>query len=244
MDLKSKNVLIVCDHEDQYLFKNYLSTHNCTYKESLSKARGSLKKEHFDGLLLYCEINCNPETEKMLQYFSENFPNLNSTVLLKKPEVKVSHFLGKNGIKHIILFNELDYLESHFSNINKTKITLDKFQIVLANLSPLLQKILHYIEGNYLNIFTITDIANYLSVNECTITREFKKHNLTSPKRLLMYFKVKHSVELLKNSDLKIKEIACLSSFTNEQRFNECFKKVFTEPPEKYRITRKISINS
>lgn len=106
------------------------------------------------------------------------------------------------------------------------------------------KKILLFIESRYLTICNMTDIANYIGVTENTITREFHKYNLCSPKRLLMYFKVKHSIELLRNSDLKIREIANLSGFTNEQRYIECFAKVFHSTPSNYRRTFNIDKNN
>jgi AraC-like DNA-binding protein len=229
------NILIVCNSDNRYIFKNYLLAYNCTYKESLSKVRDSLKHKNFDSLLLYCKINCTHEEEVILKYVAECFPNMNSIAIVKKSEVKLSHFLGMNSIKEVIHTDELDTLDSLIQKATRTNITLDKFGIVLNNYPPLLQKILRFIEDNYLTIFTITDIANYIGVVECTIDREFQKNNLCPPKRLLMYFKIMHSVELLKNSDLKIKEIANLSGFTNEQRFIECFVRVHNLSPSKYR---------
>jgi transcriptional regulator GlxA family with amidase domain len=110
-----------------------------------------------------------------------------------------------------------------------------------------LQKALRFIEDNYLTIFTITDIANYIGVTECTITREFQKNKLCPPKRLLMYFKVMHSEQLLQNTELKVKEIANLSGFTNEQRYIECFKRVYYVSPAGFRsemIENEVSISN
>jgi AraC-like DNA-binding protein len=235
MNLSNRSILIVCNNDDRYLFKNYLSEFNCTYKESLPNVRDYLKLKHFDSLLLYSEINYTKDEEMVLKYISECFSNLNSIAILKKTEVKLSHYLGRNGIKEVLLTDELDKLESLLLSSHGPKITLDKFKISVEVCPPLLQRILRFMENNYLFIFTITDIANYIGISECTITRIFQKNNFCSPKRLLMYFKITHSIELLKNSDLKIKEIANLSGFTNEQRYIECFRKMLCLSPTEYK---------
>jgi AraC-like DNA-binding protein len=174
----------------------------------------------------------------VLKYIAECFPNMNSIAVLKKTEVKLSHFLGMNNIKEVIDIDELDTLDSLIKKTAGTKISLDKFKIKIDNYPPLLQKILRFVENNYLTIFTITDIAIDIGVTECTITREFQKNKLCPPKRLLMYFKILHSVELLRNTDLKIKEIAGLSGFTNEQRLIECFIRVYNISPTEFRSNR------
>jgi AraC-like DNA-binding protein len=223
-----------------YLFKNYLSAFDCTYKESVLKVREYLKLKHYDSLLLYSEINCTKDEEIVLKYISESFPNLDSIAIVKKTGVKLSHFLGRNGIKEVLHTDELDKLTPILLRSNDTKISLDKLGISIEKTSPLLQKILRFMESNYLTIFTITDIATYVEVDECTISRECQKNNLCPPKRLLMYFKVMHSVELLQNTDFKIKEIANLSGFTNEQRYIECFIRVFNESPGYFRRKQKM----
>ena len=80
-----------------------------------------------------------------------------------------------------------------------------------------------------------TEIAMQLNIHESTLSREFKKNNITNPKRLLLYFKVGHASNLMKNKGLNLKKIAHQSGFSNEQRFNECFKRLFNETPNVYR---------
>jgi AraC-like DNA-binding protein len=232
----NKNILIICDLENKYLFKFCLSSFECTYKETILQIRNALKIKHFDVLLLYCEISCTADEIMTLKYVTKHYSNITTIAILKKTEVKLSHFLGKIGIKEILYIDELGELSSMINKTNNAKVTLSKLKISLNNLSPLLQKILLFMENNYLNIFTITDIANDFGISECTISRIFQKYKICSPKQLLRQFKVVHSMELLQTTDLKIKEIANLSGFTNEQRYIESFTKVFKTSPSMYRI--------
>jgi AraC-like DNA-binding protein len=231
----NKSILIICDNDCIYLFKNYLSAFNCTYKESLSNVREYLRLKHYDSLLLYCEISGSQNEEMILKYISASFPNLHSIAILKKTEVKISHFLGRNGIKEIIHIDELYRLTSLFFNTNNTKITLHNLNITLEDYPPLVQKILRFMEDHYLTIFTITDIAQYAGISECTIAHEFQKNNLSPPKQLLMLFKVTHSVVLLTKTNLKMKEIANLSGFTSQKRYMECFERVYRISPSEYK---------
>jgi len=236
IDRIGKNIsLIICNHNDEYIFKPYLLQYECHFVNTLSKIRFKLTKHHFDILLLYIDFEQTPREHIILNYISASFPNIYSIAILKEPNCRISHFLGTCGVKEVLAFSELNILDNKLSNIHNTKISLTKFSIFIENHPVNLQKILSFIEQNYLNIFTITDIADYIGVTESTISREFQKNNLCSPKRLLMYFKVMHSVELLMSTNFKIKQIASLSGFTNEQRYIECFIRVFHISPTDYK---------
>ncbi|NOU17764.1 MAG: helix-turn-helix transcriptional regulator [Bacteroidales bacterium] len=248
IDRMGKNIsLIICNHNDEYIFKPYLTRYECHFVSTLSKIRYKLTKYHFDILLLYINFEQTTDEYIILNYIGASFPNIYSIAILKEPSYRTSHFLGTCNVKEVLAYSELNLLDSKLSNIHNTKITLTKFSIFIENHPMNMQKILAFIEQNYLNIFTITDIADYIGVTESTISREFQKNKLCSPKRLLMYFKVMHSVELLKRTGLKIKEIANLSGFTNEQRFIECFIRVFGKSPSEFRnkgIVRGVGIGS
>jgi AraC-like DNA-binding protein len=229
------NILIICDINRKHLLENSLTDFNCCYKNSLSNVHESLRLKHYDFLLLFIEFNCNKIEEFLFKYISEVFPNLNSIAILKKTDGKVSHFLGKNGIMEIIYFDELDNLSSLLLRVNCTNIKLERFTNSIENYSPLLQKLLRFIEKYYLSILTISEIADSIGINESTVDREFQKSNLGPPKRLLLHFKVMHSMELLCNTDLRIKEVACLSGFTSVQRYIECFIRIYKMSPAEYR---------
>jgi AraC-like DNA-binding protein len=232
---KSKNILIVCNNKERNLFKKYLSAFDCTYLESLSMVREPLRSKHYGYLLLYCEINGSKTEEIILKYISVCFPDLHSIAILSKTEVKLSHFLGRNGIREIIHTDELYRLASLFLHTYGTKITLSGLNITIENYPPLIQKLLGFMEDNYLSILMVADIAKYAGISEATVAHEFQKNNLAPPKQLLLLFKVTHSVELLNKTNLKIKEIACLSGFTSEKRYMECFEKVHGIPPSRYK---------
>ncbi|NVO08827.1 MAG: helix-turn-helix transcriptional regulator [Bacteroidales bacterium] len=241
IDRMGENIfLIICNRKDEYIFKPYLLQYECHFVDSLSKIRYKLTKHHFDILLLYINFEQTPEEHMLLNYIAISFPNIYSIAILKEPICRISHFLGTCGVKEVLTYSELNKLGIKLSNIHNTKITLAKFSIFIENYPLNVQKILFFIEQNYLNIFTMTDIADYIGVNESTISREFQKNKICSPKRLLMYFKVMHSVELLKNTNLKIKEIADLSGFTNEQRYIECFGRTLETTPNEFRKKQSI----
>jgi AraC-like DNA-binding protein len=236
-----KKILVICESSEEYIFKSYLLKYEFIFVNTLSKVKTQLTKKHFDILLMCINFELTPREHMLLNYITNNFPKVYSIAILKTPNCRISHFLGANGVKDVLTYSELKTLDTIFSNTLNTKITLNKFSISIENYPLHTQKILGFIEKNYLTIFTITDVADYIGVTECTIAREFQKNKICPPKRLLMYFKVMHSVELLKRTGLKIKEIANLSGFTNEQRFIECFVRVFGISPSEFRNKVNIS---
>lgn len=230
-----KYALIVCDEIHTYQFKSILQQHKCVFIKDISKAHYQLSINKYDALVMYTNFGLCLNEHLILKYIQDNFPNVYSIAILIEPDYKISHFLGANGVKMVLPYSELEALDTIISNIQNTKITLEILNISITSPPPLLQKILLFMEHNYLNIFTIAEIANYVGVTECTITREFQKNNLLPPKKILQLFKVKHSIELLSKTNLRIKEIATLSGFKNEHRYIECFNKIYNFSPGHYR---------
>jgi transcriptional regulator GlxA family with amidase domain len=101
--------------------------------------------------------------------------------------------------------------------------------------SVMLRESLLIMERNYLKIFNINEIANILRINESTLFREFSKFGLPSPKKILMFLKVRHAIKLMQNKGLNVREISSLSGFTDEKRMAECFHRMFGMAPGEYR---------
>lgn len=246
MQNQSPRILVICDTQNVQRIHDYLTQYDCTYRDGLSKIREITKNQHFDYLVIFTELKGNEEEELLLKYISNQLPNIKSLCILKKADFRLSHFLGKNGITEVILITELASMTDKISKPN-TQIKLATFGIECNNYPIQVQKTLKFIEENYLAIYTMSDVSKFIGITECFISHEFRKYGICPPKRLIMYFKVMHSRELLLNTTLKMKEIAQLSGFTNEQRYIECFQRMFNVSPgqfkrlkmEGYSITQK-----
>lgn len=92
-----------------------------------------------------------------------------------------------------------------------------------------------YIDNNFERDISIGDIARYVFLSSSYFTRAFKEEMRISPMSYLLKVRVDRAKELLVETPLKISDIALNVGFSNQQRFNEIFKKHTDQSPLKYR---------
>lgn len=113
----------------------------------------------------------------------------------------------------------------------------------IKNKSPkikeLMQSAIQYVLNNYEREMSITDIAKYIFLSPSYFTRAFKEDTGLSPMQYLLDIRIKRACELLKETDLKVGEIAHSVGFSNQQRFNDIFKKQIKMAPMQYRNSSK-----
>lgn len=118
----------------------------------------------------------------------------------------------------------------------------------IKNKSPkikeLMQSAIRFVHNNYEREISITDIAKYVFLSPSYFTRAFKENTGLSPMQYLLNVRIKRACELLLESDMKAGEIAHSVGFSNQQRFNDMFKKQMKMTPMQYRNTSKNIHNS
>ena len=106
-------------------------------------------------------------------------------------------------------------------------------------LKELMQSAIQYILNNYERELSITDIAKYVFLSPSYFTRAFKEDTGLSPMQYLLNVRIKRACELLAETDQKIGEIAYSVGFSNQQRFNDIFKKQTKMTPMQFRNSGK-----
>lgn len=104
-----------------------------------------------------------------------------------------------------------------------------------SKLKELIQVAVSYIDNNYERDISLKDIAQYVFLSTSYFTRAFKEEMGISPINYLLKTRTERAKELLKDSTLKICDIALNVGFSNQQRFNDIFKKNVKMTPLKYR---------
>ena len=99
----------------------------------------------------------------------------------------------------------------------------------------LTQKIVIYIQENYANDITITDISKELGYNSTYLSTVINTHFNMSFKTLVNMYRIDTATILLKSSDISITEIASKSGFNTIRNFNRVFKSVNGKSPTDYR---------
>lgn len=109
-------------------------------------------------------------------------------------------------------------------------------------LKELIEIAVKYIHNNFERDISLGDVAKYVFLSPSYFTRAFKDEVGLSPINYLLKLRVERAKELLEDTDHKISDIALSVGFSNQQRFNEIFKKYSRMTPLQYR--KSISISS
>ncbi len=105
--------------------------------------------------------------------------------------------------------------------------------------SPKLKELIgiavNYIHNNFERDISLKDIAGFVFLSPSYFTRAFKEETGMSPINYLLKVRIDRAKELLTDTGLKISDIALSVGFSNQQRFNEMFKKHTKVTPLQYR---------
>lgn len=92
-----------------------------------------------------------------------------------------------------------------------------------------------YIRNNLQNNLSVKDLASKLSVSPSQLTRVFQKKYGLTPIEYLLQKRLEASMDLLKNQNLSIKEIAIRCGFANGSYFSNFFRHRTGISPEAFR---------
>ena len=98
-----------------------------------------------------------------------------------------------------------------------------------------IKKAIVYIDKNLTERIRVNDIAAHLNISADYLQDLFKKHLDMSVATYVHYQKIKKAKLLIKNTDMKIEDIALSLGFTNASNFVTFFKRALNVSPLKYR---------
>lgn len=87
-----------------------------------------------------------------------------------------------------------------------------------------LKKAISYIRMNYQNHISITDVARQTGVGERYLRKLFAQYLNLSPLDYLNQIRINKAIELLRNTEMSVKEICFLCGFKSPQYFSRVFK--------------------
>lgn len=101
--------------------------------------------------------------------------------------------------------------------------------------SERITQILQYINENYMNRFSVADIASYLGIHPQYFSTFFQKHFHTGFIEYLNTFRVNHSMSELLYTNHSILELALNHGFNNHKTYAAAFRKLYQISPTEYR---------
>ena len=128
-----------------------------------------------------------------------------------------------------------EHLKMRITEVFEGKKSLEHFGSPSSRDEFIIEGLLMYMKNNYMRDITLTDLAQMVSMDKYKLSRTFKS---TTGQSLLSYLnnvRLERAVELLKNSDLSIKEIAYWAGFKSVEHFNRLFSALYGTSPGEFR---------
>ncbi|MCK9399448.1 MAG: AraC family transcriptional regulator [Bacteroidales bacterium] len=97
-------------------------------------------------------------------------------------------------------------------------------------------KVIEFLENNPDRKIYIKDMASLANMSVRNFQRNFVRALGLSPINYLIQVRLQRARKLLRETDLKIMDIADITGFTDISHFIKCFKKYFKVTPYKYRM--------
>ena len=193
---------------------------------------------------------------QIVSYYSPDITNTWSFCWIGFSGIKAKDYMQLTGISNYTrsavtpqfyssIMSCLDYVEESKHNISQLRLNtcvLDcLFALTKDNMKQTAKAVDHadkavrYIEYNYMNEITPKDVAAYLNLDRTYFFRIFKKYTGISPEQYIMNYRIRKSLELLKNSSYSVSEIAAFVGITDVYYFSRLFKKIMNITPTEYR---------
>lgn len=154
---------------------------------------------------------------------------------------KVSDVLPIRNLVENLVWN-LIYKEPNKRQINQN--TMGLLFLLLLNYTERLEyknkddeliiNVLRYVEENYVN-GSLTELAESLHYEFAWLSHEIKNRTGKNYTRLVQERRLAQAEFLIKNSDIKISEIARQTGYDNISYFHRLFNKTYKMTPKKYR---------
>ena len=101
--------------------------------------------------------------------------------------------------------------------------------------SDRINRILNFIETNYMNKISLTDIADLVAMSPVSVSRYFKHKTKRTFGEYLTECRIGHAINRMLKSDEYISDICYSCGFNSITNFNRVFKRQMGMPPREYR---------
>lgn len=144
---------------------------------------------------------------------------------------------GKTSVLFSLPQNELS---TGFPDDHKISALIHQILAILViqerpDLSPAVKEAQEYIRSHFHNPIQVDTVADAVSLSRYHFSRLFKKETGFTPHEYLQDVRLRHSKQLLTQTDLSVDEIACQCGFSSATHFIRTFKKRTMITPAAFR---------
>lgn len=232
-------------HEHLRIEINYVKKGNCILyldNESVNFRAGEIMIIP-SGVRHTFEANSNGTTLMQLEFLPEMFSHFHTQYIDENGVTPQILFSGKNKLIKIVnnvriiqtiqrIVNELNLKNEYYTHLvimyyaelliliyrhmNETGLPISTPDV--------LKKAISYFQLNYPKEISITDVAIHTGIGERYLRKLFSQYLNLSPLDYLRQIRINKAVELLKNTEMSVKEICFVCGFRSPQYFSRIFK--------------------
>lgn len=181
------------------------NSHFLAFRNSILNQQSSLISPHFLPLTASMKDTCIT----IIQYMSSNNPPKIDLTIEIMQLIRAQWLLETEPKNEIVTFSESDQL--------KVKQARD------------------YLENHFIHPPTIKQLARRIGSNEFVLKKVFKYMYGDTVYGFILNLKMQLALELLKNPQLSIQQVAEEVGYKHAQHFSTAFKKKFGNPPSQFR---------
>ncbi len=153
-------------------------------------------------------------------------------------ELGVVDFVRKPFDLEVLLLKVKNIIEKQQklrANYNN-KVSLEPKEIeVISSDQRFLQQAMQIIEENMMNTeFSVETLVESMGMSRSNLYLKLKENTGLSSSEFIRSVRLKRAVQLLKKSDLSVKEIMYMTGFNTASYFSKCFKKQYGVVPSEY----------
>ncbi|MDE6567237.1 MAG: response regulator [Lachnospiraceae bacterium] len=139
----------------------------------------------------------------------------------------------------------IDYIGNRYYLYEIILYFSEQFEMIMRTIGnpssdSVMDDIIHYIEHNYMNNIKLENIAPLFGYNSSYLGKIFTKKVGEGFNVFIDKVRIKHSKELLVETDLKVYEISEKVGYRNVDYFHTKFKKYVDQSPAEYRKQHKV----
>nr|WP_314459774.1 AraC family transcriptional regulator [uncultured Clostridium sp.] len=98
---------------------------------------------------------------------------------------------------------------------------------------------LSFIEQNFQNDITVEDIAQFCNLNRSYFGKIFRDATAKTPQDFLISYRMSKAAQLLKMTELSVRDISNTVGYPNQLHFSRAFKKIYNISPRQWRNDNK-----
>jgi len=180
-----------------------------------------------DIISLGLKENTSPENSKHILNLTGSIREKVELIISEALSEYKNREIGYETVLHSLILHLLTVMGREFSKNDSTeKVKKHRNEIL---------KSIEYIHQNYEKNITLDSVSQFVNYSSSYFSTIFKSVTSRNFVEYLTNYRIKKSMELLKNTDMRVIDIASSVGFENVTNFNRVFKKFIGLSPVQYR---------